>query len=236
MEKAATGIKELDKILSGGIPRGSSTLLEGPPGGGKSIFAIQFIQAGLDKKEGCLYICVDDPPEVARQRFRDFGKDPEKYEEAGLLAFADCFSWRIGGSKERYVVMNNMSYDGIAEVIREARNGLKKTDEQRSVIDSMTSLLPQLTMQDSLRLLSWLKARSAEQHQKSSMWLAHRTSMDEKQYSILLDNVGGIIELRFRDEPEALLRELRVTAMPFAAPTPRWIPYDIKEKGIKLSH
>jgi len=234
MEKAKTGIAKLDTMLKGGLPRGSTTLLEGPPGAGKSIFAQQFMLTGLKAGESCVYICVDDPPEMIRQRMREFGWDPAKYEESGLLAFVDCFSWRIGGSEERNVMMD-MSYDRITDVIREARASLKKTASQRAVIDSMTMLVPQMKMDDALRFLSWLKARSVQFPMKCSIWLAHKTSMTTQQYSVLLDNVGGVIETRFKEEPESLIREVRVTAMPFAAPLPRWIPYTINKGGLQLS-
>ena len=234
--RAATGIAELDRMLGGGLPRGTFTLLEGPPGSGKSVFAQLFVRKGLENGEGCVYICVDDPPAMVRKQIVEFGWDPVRYEEEGLLAFIDCFSWRIGGSTERYAVLNAMTYDKLTEVVREARSSLRaKSDRQRSVVDSMTTLLPQLPVDDALRLLSWLKARAVQMPGKASLWLAHRTSMKPQLYSILLDNVGGIIELRLKDEPEALIRELRVTAMPFRAPTPRWIPFDIKGGSIHLS-
>jgi len=234
LEKAKVGIKGLDTLLLGGLPRGMATLLEGPPGSGKSVFAQQFILEGLKSKEGCIYLCVDDPPELVRRRMRDFGWDPQKYEEDGLLIFVDCFSWRIGGSGERHAVLNDLSYDRLADIIRIAHDDLKEKKQQRFVVDSMTALLPQLEMQDALRFLSWLKARSVQFPGTSDLWFAHKTSMGQQLYSVLLDNVSGILELRFKEEPESLIRELRITAMPFKGPTPRWIPYNVNGKGVTV--
>ena len=236
MEKAKTGIKGLDNILKGGLPRNAATVMEGPPGAGKSVFAQQFIIEGLKNGEGCMYICVDDPPELVRRRIRDFGWEPQKYEEDGLLVFVDCFSWRIGGSGEKNAVLNEMNYDRLTDVIRTAYDSLKEVKEQRSIVDSMTTLLPQLELQEALRFLSWMKARFINLSKNASLWFTHKASLDPQLYSILLDNAGGIIELRFKEEPETLLRELRVTAMPFEVPTPRWIPYNIDKKGIRIPH
>ena len=234
MEKAKTGIKGLDKILKGGLPRNTATIVEGPPGVGKSVFAQQFILEGLKNKEGCMYICVDDPPELVRRRIIDFGWDTQKYEEEGFLVFVDCFSWRIGGSGEKNAVLNEMSYDRLTDVIRSAYDDLEETSDHRSIVDSMTTLLPQLELQEALRFLSWMKARFVSVSNNAGLWFTHKGSLDPQLYSILLDNAGGIIEMRFKEEPETLLRELRITSMPFQVPTPRWIPYSIDKNGIRI--
>ena len=49
IEKAPTGINELDNILAGGLPKGSVTLVTGGPGTGKTILSIQFILNGATK-------------------------------------------------------------------------------------------------------------------------------------------------------------------------------------------
>ena len=54
--RSAWGIPELDAVLGGGVPRGSSTLLGGPTGIGKTTFALQFALAGTQAGEGCLYL------------------------------------------------------------------------------------------------------------------------------------------------------------------------------------
>lgn len=43
----SSGIKALDTMLGGGIEEGSSTLIAGPPGAGKSTLAAQFVDSGL---------------------------------------------------------------------------------------------------------------------------------------------------------------------------------------------
>ena len=234
MEKAKTGIKGLDTILKGGLPRGTATLMEGPPGSGKSVFAQQFVHEGLKSGESCVYICVDDPPELVRRRMREFGWDPTEYEEKRMLVFIDCFSWRIGGSGEKHAVLNDMSYDRLTDVIRLAYDDLEETKGRRSIIDSMTTMLPQLELENALRFMSWLKARSVKFPGNTDLWFTHKTSLNPQLYSILTDNAGGIVEMRFKEEPETLLREIRITAMPFQVPTPRWIPYNISKAGIKI--
>jgi len=55
-----TGIKGFDELVQGGFPEGSSTLITGSPGTGKSIFGLQYIYNGAVKyKERGLYLTFE---------------------------------------------------------------------------------------------------------------------------------------------------------------------------------
>lgn len=56
MNKVKIGIPELDASLGGGIFPGSTILLAGHPGSGKTTFAIQFLYEGIKSHENVLYV------------------------------------------------------------------------------------------------------------------------------------------------------------------------------------
>ena len=56
------GVSRLDKMLAGGLFTGSTTLLLGPPGSGKTLFGVRFLSAGAGKKEPGLYFGFSEPP------------------------------------------------------------------------------------------------------------------------------------------------------------------------------
>lgn len=67
-KRATTGIKELDRVLGGGIVAGSVILIGGDPGIGKSTILIQAI-SGLSKKyESALYVSGEESPEQIKLR------------------------------------------------------------------------------------------------------------------------------------------------------------------------
>lgn len=58
--KARTGIRGLDEILRGGLPRNRVYLLDGLPGSGKTSLAMMFLLEGLAEGERCLYITMSE--------------------------------------------------------------------------------------------------------------------------------------------------------------------------------
>ena len=51
MEKVSTGIEGVDRLLSGGLPKGKSYLVAGEPGTGKTLFCLQYLLEGAKKGE-----------------------------------------------------------------------------------------------------------------------------------------------------------------------------------------
>ncbi|MFZ3130758.1 MAG: ATPase domain-containing protein [Desulfosporosinus sp.] len=70
MDRISTGIIVLDQILGGGLPKGSTILLAGRPGTGKTILAhqIMFQNAGIDDK--VLYITTLSEPQIKIMKFQ----------------------------------------------------------------------------------------------------------------------------------------------------------------------
>jgi circadian clock protein KaiC len=60
VSKAKTGISGLDDVLAGGLSVGHVFLLEGEPGAGKTTTGLQFLLAGADAGERCLYITLSE--------------------------------------------------------------------------------------------------------------------------------------------------------------------------------
>ncbi|HEX7135541.1 MAG TPA: DNA repair protein RadA [Iamia sp.] len=77
-EPMATGIGELDRVLSGGLVPGSVTLLGGAPGTGKSTLVLQ-AAAGLARSGATvLYACAEESPAQVRDRARRLGAIHER--------------------------------------------------------------------------------------------------------------------------------------------------------------
>jgi circadian clock protein KaiC len=61
-ERVTTGVEGLDSMLDGGVWRGSSTLIVGPTGSGKTTMGLQFTLAGAASGEPSLYVNFQENP------------------------------------------------------------------------------------------------------------------------------------------------------------------------------
>jgi len=87
MERVKTGIEGLDRILGGGFPKKSITLVSGPPGSGKSIFCFQFLYEGVKNGEKGLFLTLDKKVDGLLVQAREIGFDFQPAIENRLVKF-----------------------------------------------------------------------------------------------------------------------------------------------------
>lgn len=85
-DRISTGIGGLDRMFDGGIRRGSSTLLVGSPGSGKTLIGLHFLFAGAAAGEQGLHVNFQENPTLLRQSIGRFGFDVDELEEGGRLS------------------------------------------------------------------------------------------------------------------------------------------------------
>ena len=87
-ERISSGIPRLDTMLSGkGYYRGSSILVSGTSGTGKSSLAAFFVDSACGRGEQVLYFALEESPLQIIRNMRSIGIDLEKWVKSGLLRF-----------------------------------------------------------------------------------------------------------------------------------------------------
>ena len=87
-ERVPTGITRLDEMLGGkGYYRGSTVLISGTAGSGKSSLASHFVNAACERGERCLYIAFEESPQQIVRNMSSIGLDLERWVRKGLLRF-----------------------------------------------------------------------------------------------------------------------------------------------------
>jgi circadian clock protein KaiC len=88
MQRVSTGIPRLDSMLGGkGFYRGSSVLITGSAGTGKSTIAAHFVHAACQRGERALYMASEQSPSEMIRNMRSVGIDLEGWMKRGLLQF-----------------------------------------------------------------------------------------------------------------------------------------------------
>ena len=87
-ERISTGIARLDTMLGGkGFYRGSSVLISGTAGTGKSSMASYFVDAASRRGERSLYFAFEESPQQIIRNMRSIGLNLEPWQKKGLLRF-----------------------------------------------------------------------------------------------------------------------------------------------------
>lgn len=79
VERVETGIPGFDKLIEGGLVKGSTNLIAGNSGTGKTLFCMQYLWNGLQKGENGVYITLEQKPEDIVADVSRFGWDFSKY-------------------------------------------------------------------------------------------------------------------------------------------------------------
>jgi circadian clock protein KaiC len=87
-ERVSSGIKRLDTMLGGkGFYRGSSILVSGTAGTGKSTLAAHFVEAACRRGDRALFFAFEESQDQIIRNMRSIGIDLERYVKKGLLKF-----------------------------------------------------------------------------------------------------------------------------------------------------
>ena len=84
-ERLPTGVPRLDRMLSGGLYLGSTVLVSGAPGTGKSTVGAHLIDAACARGERALLVLFEESPDEVIRNMGSVGLDLGRWVEAGLL-------------------------------------------------------------------------------------------------------------------------------------------------------
>ncbi len=135
-ESFPSGIGELDALLGGGLDRGTSTMLMGPPGTGKSTLAIKFVLAAAQRGEKTLFFIFDETIGTLLDRAAKLGMSLEGHVEKGLIVIEQVDPAEISPGE-------------LADRIRQA---VHKDDTRMIVIDSINGYLNAMPAESYLTL------------------------------------------------------------------------------------
>ncbi len=141
--RIATGIAGLDDILGGGLPSRQMYLVEGDPGTGKTTLAMQFIIAGFERGEKCLYVTLSETEAELYASARSHGWDTAK------LPLAEFVPAEASLSPEAQYTVFHPSEVELATTIKKLTDLIEEKKPARVVIDSLSEL--RLLASDTMR-------------------------------------------------------------------------------------
>jgi len=144
----ASGLASLDVLLGGGIAAGSSTLVLGPAGTGKSLLGLHYAAAAVARGErGALFV-FDEELGLLFSRARAFGIDLEAMREAGQLFIEQMDAAELSPGEFSHRVRRCVEQENIRTVVIDSLNGYQAAMlEEQFLILHLHELLQYLNRQ-----------------------------------------------------------------------------------------
>ena len=146
--RLSSGIAGLDQLLGGGIDKGSSTLVLGPAGTGKSLVSIVFAAAAIARGEKAAMFAFDEELGLLFARMKGLGIDLEEMQRAGKLFVEQVDAAELSPGEFAHRVRERVDEDEIKTVVIDSLNGYQAAmPEENSLILHMHELLQYLNRQ-----------------------------------------------------------------------------------------
>lgn len=153
-EAITSGVPELDTLLGGGLDRGSSTLILGPAGSGKSSIAAQFALTAAERGEHAASFIFDEGLNTYLSRAAGLGKDMKDHVEAGRMSVQQVDPAELSPGEFAHYVRHSVDHDGARVVIIDSLNGyLQAMPDERFLTVQMHELLTYLNQQGVVTIL-----------------------------------------------------------------------------------
>jgi circadian clock protein KaiC len=151
----SSGVPHLDDLLGGGIERGTSCLILGPAGTGKSLISLQFALAAIARGERAAFFVFDEEIGLLIERTRAFGIDLEKLRHEGLLMMDQVDAAELSPGEFTQRVRECVRESGARTVILDSLNGYQAAmPEEHYLLLHMHELLQYLNRQGASTFLT----------------------------------------------------------------------------------
>ena len=141
-----SGVDALDRLLSGGPLRGTSTLVTGPAGSGKTTLALQYVDAACRRGEPCTIFEFDERISTLITRAQAFGLKTDEHLEDGCLAVHQVDPAELAPGEFAALVRCEVEERGVRMIVIDSLNGyLAAMPQEQQLILQMHELLSYLS-------------------------------------------------------------------------------------------
>ena len=152
-EPIASGVPELDALLGGGLDRGTSTMILGPAGVGKSTLAAQYVFAAACRGERCAVYTFDESPTTWIERGERLGMRLREQRDSGRITIRQVDPAELSPGELANDVRRQVE-DGVAGLVIDSLNGYRNAmPEERHLTLHLHELLSYLNQQGVMTLL-----------------------------------------------------------------------------------
>jgi KaiC/GvpD/RAD55 family RecA-like ATPase len=220
------GFEHLEELMGGPIPRGSSLLLMGDPGSGKTVLSYQILHDELEARRPSALLSYDAFPEDVQARMAEFGWDIVSHLRKGRLKIIDCYSGLAGqgdGALRDPSDLTELNIQ-VTSFITKARNA-----PVTLVLDSLTPIFNGV---DAKQAVNFLQTIGAKVKRTGGIFIltASRGAIPEDSIAKIKSTVDGVIELSVARSGRKATRYLSILKMERRKVAPGMFQFEIDRR------
>ena len=151
----SSGIDKFDKLMGGGIESGSSTLIIGPAGTGKSLIVLTMAEAAVKRGERAALFIFDEELGLLFTRTKGMGIDLKGMRDAGHLVIEQMDAAEVSPGEFAHKVRTCVEEQSIRTVVIDSLNGYQNSmPQEQFLILHMHELLQYLNRQGATTFLT----------------------------------------------------------------------------------
>ena len=144
-ERLPSGLVPLDQMLGGGVDRGTSTLIMGPAGSGKSALSTQYAIAAAKRGERAAIFMFEESMSSFFNRSESIGMPLREYADKGLIIIKQVDPAQLQPGELAHLVRHVVEVDKVRVLIIDSLNGyLNAVPEERFLLLHLHELLAYL--------------------------------------------------------------------------------------------
>lgn len=233
-------------IATGGVERGSTIMISGGCGSGKTIFLMQSLYNSALKGEKVAYFSMEESPEKIKRHMKlNFGWDIAALEKKGLMCVLRADPFALARDVELTLEDGSLKKKASLESILEKYPEISLIDSKRIelpfhpdriVIDSMSALSNAFTDMNKYRIYLQVLIESLNTHNSLNMIIVETEQEPVKYSSIGPEEflVDGVIALYNIRKGQLRRRALEILKMRCSSHVRELVTYQIDKTGIRL--
>lgn len=221
-EKITTGNTDLDNLLGGGFAKGSSILISGPTGSGKTTLAATFTQRACSKGGNILYISFEESKEAIVSAMLSPGIDLQPAIEKGNLEFHTIMPEALVPEEHLYRILQKIEQFQPEHIVVDAISACERMSTEQAAFDFLVRLID-ICKQRNITSLMTNQLKSNEQ----------KGDISGIGISSIIDT---LITLKFIEIENEINRDLVIVKSRGTHHSNRHHLYSITDHGISISN
>jgi len=215
------------------FPKCYSLLLMGPPGVGKHEFCLDLANYYLKNNEPVIYVTTEHSPAEIEERAKRLSMDFSSFDS---LYYVDIYSWSLSKKErlEKKNVQRIQNPENLTEIILRIEETMAKLKKQtRIIFHSISPLFLHNDEKDVIKFIQVLTSR-VKDGKNFVLYTLQEGVHAPSTLSTLRYFVEGVLEMRFFEEGDRLLPQIRAHHLKDIPFSPEWKNVYISETGVRV--